>query len=257
MRMTMILPVLALLGAVVSTPAHAIGPSELVLRGSGNVGIEVVLHRRSTLDLSRFVPDKRATFSGIVVRDGRGTQRGLAIQVQRWTTVPHAPEPLVTVARPLVLSPGTYRLELLSSGPATVRVAATGDLVRTLVLRHATRSHVTLTDVRGVGAPVVDQRYPGVRITPTGAAMLVFFERSRAHQASLPQLCFAKPAAPTCAQAYGFTTALASPGSVGDGWIQSFTALYGGQGLDGEYDALLQDATVDLPRGLDALLVQV
>lgn len=252
-----VLLLLALVGALTAAPSRAGTPGELVLRGSGNVGVEVVLKRTATLDLRRFTPDSRATFSGVVVRDARGALLGLAIQVHRWTTVPRSPEPLVTHEGPLVLPRGTYRLELLSSGPATVRVGATADLVRTLAARRATRSKVTLTDLRGNGIPLVDQRYPGVRITPTGAALLVFFERATAHQGSVPQLCFARPAAPTCALAYGATAALVSPGSVGDGWVQSFTALYGGQGLDGAYDALVQDATVDLPAGLDALLVQV
>ena len=257
MRVAKILPLLALLGVVVGTPARAATQGELVLHGSGNVGIDLVLHHKATLDLRRFVPDSRATFSGIVVRDAHGVQLGVAIQVHRWTTAPHPPPPLLTRDGPLVLPPGTYRLELLASGPATVRIGATGDLVRTLAPRRATRSHVTLTDLRGIGVPVVDQRYTGVRITSTGAAVLVFFERTTAHQVSLPQLCFAKPAAPSCAQAYGFTSAFATPGGVGDGWLQSFTALYGGQGMDGDYDALVQDATVDLPAGLDALLVQL
>jgi hypothetical protein len=96
-----------------------------------------------------------------------------------------------------------------------------------------------------------------VRITPTGASLLVFFKRTTAHQASVPQLCFVEPAAPTCAQAYGFTTVFASPGGVGEGWVQSFTALYGGDGVDGVYDALVQNVTVDVPAGTDALLVQL
>ena len=129
--------------------------------------------------------------------------------------------------------------------------------MRSLAPHLAASSQVTLTDLRGVGVPVVDQRYPGVRIAPGRAAVLVFFERSTAHQASVPQLCFAAQSAPSCAQAYGFTSAFASVGSVGDGWVQSFTALYGGQGLDCNYDALVQDVTVDVPAGLDALLVQV
>lgn len=256
-RVLRILVLLALLGTFVGVPARASTRGQLVLRGTGNVGIDLVLVRGATLDLRRFVPDSSATFSGIVVRDGRGRQLGIAIQVHRWTTTKIAPAPLVTRDVPLVLAPGRYRLELLASGPATVRVGATGELMRSFAPRLVTSSQVALTDLRGIGVPVVDQRYPGVSIAPGRAALLVFFERSTAHQASVPQLCFAAQHAPSCAQAYGFTTALESVGSVGDGWVQSFTALYGGQGLDGQYDALVQDVTVDLPAGLDALLVQV
>lgn len=255
--MKMIFLFVALLGVVVSTPARAAAQGELVLRGSGNVGIDLVLQQKSTIDLRGFRPDIDAAYSGVVVRDAQGRQLGTAIQVHRWTTVRHAPAPLVTLGGPLTLAPGRYRIELLASGPATVRIPATGSLVRTVTPVRASQSRVTLTDLSAGGVPASNQRYPGVRITPTGAAILAFFKRATAHQASVPQLCFAAPAAPTCARAYGFTTAFASPGSVGDGWVQSFTALYGGQGLDGTYDALVQDVTVDLPAGMDALLVQL
>jgi hypothetical protein len=259
MRVRKLLLTLALLGAVGAHQplAAAAGQGELVVRGSGNVGIDVVLRQKSTVDLRGFLPDRRAAYSGVVLRDAWGRQLGTAIQVHRWTTFAHAPVPLVTLVGPLTLAPGRYRIELLASGPATIRVPATGSLVRTVAPVRATQSRVTLTDLGAGGVPASNQRYPGVRITPTGAAMLVFFKRATAHQASVPQLCFAAPAAPTCVQAYGFTAVLASPGSVGDGWVQSFTAIYGGEGVDGTYDALVQDVTVDVPAGMDALLVQV
>jgi hypothetical protein len=252
-----VLPVCALLGLVIVPPSEAAAPGQLVLRGAGTAAIDLELKKTSSIDLRAFVPDSRATFSGVVLRDSRGRFLGSAIQVQRWTTVPKAPAPIVTLSGPLSLTAGRYRVELLASGPATVRVPSTGDLVRTLTLTRPAPSRVTLTDLGASGVPVSNQRYPGVRVTPTGASLLVFFKRTTAHQASLPQLCFVEPAAPTCAQAYGFSTVFASPGSVGEGWVQSFTALYGGDALDGVYDALVQNVTVDVPAGTDALLVQL
>ena len=257
MRAMMTLTLLGLLGVLVGTPAQAGPQGQLVLRGSGNVGIEVVLRQKSTIDLRGLLPDSRAAYSGVVVRDAQGRQLGAAVQVHRWASVPNGPAPLVTLDRPLALAPGHYRLELLAGGPATIRLPATGDLVRTVTAVGTSQSRATVTELGTRGVPVGNQRYAGVRITPNGAALLAFFQRTTAHQASVPQLCFAEPAAPTCVQAYGFTAVLTSPGGVGDGWIQTFSGLYGGQGLDGTYDALVQEVTVDLPTVMDALLVQL
>lgn len=249
------MPVVALLGVLAGTPAQGAPPGEFVMRGSGHVAVDVILRQKSTIDLGRFLPDSRAAYSGVVVRDSLGAQLGMAIQVHRWTTVPNPPTPVVTIDGPLHLAPGRYSVELLASGPATVRMPATGGFVRAVKAIRRSPSRVTLTDLGAAGVPASNHRYPGVRITPTGAAVLAFFKRTTAHQASIPQLCFAAPAAPTCAQAYGFTSVFASPGGVGDGWLQSFTALYGGEGVDGTYDALAQIVTVDAPAGMDALLV--
>ena len=239
---------LVLLVVVAASPSYAGVRGELVLTGHGSA--EVVLRSPATLDLLALVPDATAEVSGLVVRDTRGAELGTTVQVRRWTSAVGRPQPLATRDR-VSLPAGRYRLELLGTG--TVRLPATGGLVRRVQAAGPGRARVELADLRGSTAPA--HRFAGLSVRPGSAALLAFFVRATAHQASVPQLCFPEPGAATCAGALGFTTVLASPGSVGDGWAQAFTAVYGGDGVDGEHDALVQDVTVDLPQVLDALLV--
>lgn len=240
----------ALLLTAFATPARA-AAGQFVVSGSG--GAQIVLTRAGTLDLDAMIPDAHAEVSGLVIRDRAGGQLATVVRVRRWTSGLGAPQALSTRSS-VRLAPGTYRVDLLATGPATVRVPATGGLVRSVAATGRARGRVLLADLLAASPPVREHRYTGLRVSPGGAALLAFFARTRAHQASSVQLCFPRPGG-SCLNAAGSTAVLASPGSAGDGYVSAFSALYGGEGVDGAHDALVEDVTVDLPTVLDALLV--
>src|SRR4051812_38347972 len=259
MRLRGIALLAALALPLLVVPAAATG-GDLVLEGVGNASTEITLSRPADLHLDRLIPDAQAEFSGVAIRDAAGNTLGAAMQVRRWTegaTAPYIPPPVTTRYDGLHLKAGRYEVLLLAAGKATVRVPATGGLVGIhQTTERAVGVSVRLTDLRTSGLPVTNYRAPVV-VGPKQLAVLVFHVRATAHQLSLPQQCFAAPGSPTCVNAFGSTTVLASPASVGDGYLQSMYAVYGSLGEAGTHHALVQDATVDVPRCLDALLVAV
>lgn len=232
----------------------------LLLDGDANSAVTIVLTQPAVLHLEALVPDARTEWSGVALRSAAGNALGVGLQVRRWVNgapAQYSPRPVSTVgAEGLQLRPGRYRLELLASGRSSVRIPATGQLVRRVhTTSRVAGTPVRLTDLRTMGLPVGNHRTSGVAVGRLGLAVLVFHARSTAHQLSFPQICFATPGSPSCANNLGVTVLLASPGTLGDGYVQSFTAVYGASGGAGVYDALVQDVTVDVPRQLDSLLV--
>lgn len=239
-------------------PVARAAPAELVLSGAGSSTVDVVLRRSSVLELARLIADEQAAWSGVAVLDSRGTVLGASLNVDRWTEGAQpvfTPAPVTTAER-LQLPVGRYRLVLLASGPARVRVPASGDLIRAVrTARALGGTPVRLTDLRDQLPGPAEHVTGGVRVRKEGLAILVLHLRATAHQASTPELCFRDvEAGDDCLTSLGIRGTAVSPGSVGDGYVQYYYIVRGDLSA-GSYETRSRDVVVDVPKVLDELLV--
>lgn len=241
--------------AVPLLPAVATTPSALVLTGSRTASVDLVLSRPARLEPHRLRFTTTGSYAGIAVLDASGEALLTSVNVRRWVEgATPAPDP-VSTSREVDLPAGRYRVVLLTDGASTVTVPATGALARRLAPRGATSATAMLVSARdAVGT--VDVRLPTV-LRRGGAVSLTQHVRTTAEQAHETQTCFAAPGAADCTGSDGTLVASSSPGEVGERFTQVSVFLYGDDLTEGRYDALVQGATLDVPKVHDALLVVV
>jgi hypothetical protein len=246
-----------ILSLLAAAPAPA-AEQDLLLLARGTAAVEVTLRAPSTLDLHGMTFRTTGQVAGLAVMDVRGELVAAAVNVRRWVEgAPRPPQPVVTSPGPVRLPAGRYRLVVVTDGPAEVRVRvpATGGLARTLRATARVPAGAELVDLRGL--PVDEHARRPVQLRRGGALIGVVHERSTAHVASLPEVCFAPPGAPDCATAEGTSAVLVGTTSPGDGFSRLSVFLYGDAGRPDRYDALARSPAVDVPRAVDMLLVRV
>jgi hypothetical protein len=247
----------ALLVALTAVPAPA-AERDLLLLARGTAGVEVTLRAPAELDLPAMTFRTSGQVAGLAVLDARGELVALSVNVRRWVEgAARPPAPVTTAAGPVRLAQGRYRLVVVTDGPADVRVRvpATGGLARTLRARHRVPAGAELVDLRDV--PVGEHVRRPVGLRRGGALVGVLHERSTAHVASLPEVCFAAPGAPDCSASDGASAVLVGTTEPADGFSRLAVFLYGDAGVPSRYDALARAPAVDVPRAVDVLLVRV
>jgi len=247
----------AVLLGLLAAPAPA-AERDLLLLASGTAAVEIALRAPAELDLRALTFRTTGQVAGLAVMDERGELVGLSVNVRRWVEgAARPPAPVSTAPGPLRLAKGRYRLVVVTDGPADVRVRvpATGGLARTLHARHPVPAGAELVDLRDV--PVGEHVRRPAALRRGGALVGVLHERSAAHLASTPEVCFAEPGAPDCSAAQGTSAVLVGTTEPADGFSRLAVFLYGDEGVPARYDALARSPAVDLPRAVDVLLVRV
>lgn len=246
----------AVLG-LLAAPAPA-ADRDLLLLAGGTAAVEITLRAPAQLDLGAMTFRTSGQVAGLAVMDVRGELVGAAVNVRRWVEgAARPPAPVSTSPAPIRLPAGRYRLVVVTDGPADVRVRvpATGALARTLRATARVPAGARLRDLRDV--PLGEHSRTPVRLRHGGALIGVLHERSTAHLASLPEVCFAVPGAADCSTAEGTSAVLVGTTSVGDSFSRLAVFLYGDQAGSGRYDALARAPMVAVSRTVDVLLVRV
>lgn len=247
----------AVLLGLLAAPAPA-GEGDLLLLSRGTAAVEITLRAPAELDLRAMTFRTTGQVAGLAVMDERGELVGLSVNVRRWVEgAPRPPGPVSSAPGPVRLRPGRYRLVVVADGRADVRVRvpASGRLARTLRATHPVPASAELVDLRDV--PVGEHVRRPLALRPGGALVGVLHERSTAHVASLPEVCFATPGAADCSAAESSSAVLVGTTSPGDGFSRLAVLVYGDQGRLPRYDALARSPAVDVPRAVDVLLVRV
>lgn len=212
----------------------------IVVTGTRSAYVDFRLTRKVTPDPSLMTVTTDGTYAGYVITEKQGEMialvgGGLVIprfveEAEKASDFPFDP---MTMSGE-TLDPGVYRMRLITDGTTTVRIPAQG-LKRDLVLRPdrpAAEQTAELDDL-GSGPGELEGRTSirRSRNTLTLAAVLSVVEN---HQGSTIEQCLKRRAEaedecdPTTD--FGATWAVASPGSVGSGWILSwsiFSPIYG------------------------------
>lgn len=248
----------AVLLGLLAAPAPA-AEGDLLLLGNGTGAVEITLTTPAELDLRAMTFRTTGQVAGLAIMDRRGELVAATVNVRRWVEgAARPPEPVATTPPgPLTLPKGRYRLVLVTDGPAEVRVRvpATGGLARTLRAAARVPARAELVDLREV--PLDAHARLPLALRRGGAAIAVLHERSTAHVASLPEVCFAEPRAADCSAAEGTSAVLVGTTSPADGFSRLAVFVYGDEGRVGRYDALARAPRVAVPRAVDALLVVV
>lgn len=247
----------ALLVGLTAVPAPA-AERDLLLLAHGTAAVEVVLRAPAELDLRAMTFRTTGQVAGLAVMDVRGELVGLTVNVRRWVEgTSRAPAPVSTSPGPVQLAAGRYRLVVVTDGPADVRVRAPakGPLARTLRATHRVPAGAELVDLRDV--PVGEHVRRPATLRRGGALVGVLHERSTAHLASTPELCFAEPGAADCSAAEGTSAVLVGTTEPADGFSRLGVFLYGDAGVPARYDVLARSPGAHVPRAVDALLVRV
>ena len=248
----------ALLLGLLAAPAPA-AERDLLLVGDGTGAVEITLRAPASLDLDAMTFRTTGQVAGLAIMDARGELVAASVNVRRWVEgAARPPDPVATTPPgPTSLPAGRYRLVLVTDGPAQVRVRvpATGGLARTLRASARVPASAELIDLRDV--PPEEHTRRALSLRRGGAAIAVLHERSTAHVASLPEVCFAGPGAADCSAGEGASAVLVGQTAVGDGFSRLAVFLYGDAVAATPYDALWRAPVVHLPRAVDALLVVV
>ena len=269
MRFRALLLIAATATALAIPQASAAPAGRMTLVGDRDAVTEVVVRRTSDVILDDLRFQTKGTHAGIAIQDAKGSVVAFSLNVRRWVeAVPAAAKfPIASgQATPdgfftsrITLRPGHYRIRLITDGPTTVSVGATGDLLRSAKPTTPSPADVRVSEITTAqGLPVG----AGVeRMDPRRAKAYVFgvHTEAHAHQASAAQFCLASVGATVC-DPFGDIGGTTSKTTVGatpnEGFLRrSIYSSGGAPDSRGVYDALLRDASVDLPARRDSIVV--
>jgi hypothetical protein len=269
-RLRALLGAAALLAGLVAVPGASGAPAgRLTLVGDRDAATDVVVRRTSDVILDDLRLQTRGTHAGIAIQDASGRVVAFSLNVRRWieahpaaakfpiTALQATPDGFATAR--ITLTPGRYRIRLLTDGATTVSVGATGDLVKTAKPRTPAPADVRvreITNAQGlpVGAAVE-------RMDLRRAKLYVFGIHTEAHvhQASAANFCLASVGATACHPTNdigGVLTTTTLGATPNEGFLRRTIYVPSGAPDDrGAYDALFRDASVDLPARRDSIVV--
>ncbi|HVF20418.1 MAG TPA: hypothetical protein VNA14_09260 [Mycobacteriales bacterium] len=246
-------------------PADAAVTPRLVLRGSGPVSIDLTLRATTTLQVGGFDPVRamsvkgRARYAGFLLQraDGLVVVGGVVV---RGFEVDGVPVPLVFGQgfEEIRVPKGSYRLTLVSDGPAEVSIPAPG-LGRSMVLRPtrpASAVGAVLTPSLPGAVPVADLRAP-VSVGRRSTTLLATLQRYAVAPAHSYNVCLV-PAGGLCAtdSVAGGAGVVTATGA-GPSSTVSAVYFYPGDVLPGRYDAVFTTAGVGVGERLAAFALRV
>lgn len=251
-------------------PQASAAPSgRLTLTGDRDGVTEVVVRRSSDVVLDDLRFQTKGTHAGMAIQDAKGSVVAFSLNVRRWIeAVPAAaqspiansqgtPDGFVTAR--ITLKPGRYRVRLITDGPTTVSVGATGDLVRTVRPWRSSPADVRIREITNAQGLPVGTGVERMDLRRAKAYVFGVHTEAHAHQASAAQFCLASVGATVCDPFgdIGGTTSKSTAGATPNkGFVRrSIYSSIGAPDDRGIYDALLRDASVDLPARRDSIVV--
>ena len=229
--------------ALVATPVTA-GPLDdpaIVVSGTRSAYVDFVLTRKVTPAPRSMTVTTEGTYAGYIITQRRGETMvvvggGLVIprfaeEADKATDFPF--EPMTISSQPL--EAGAYRMRLITDGDTTLRIPTKGlrsDLVFRPVRPAAVQTAVL--DDMGSGPGEFEER-TSIRRNERSLTFAGLLTVAENHQASTLEQCLKRRAEneddcdPTTDS--GATWAVASPGSVGSGWVLSWSIFGPGNGV--------------------------
>lgn len=185
---------------VLAAPATAAPAGSLVLSGGGSSSVDIDVRRTSTLQAGSFRMTTRGSYAGIAVLDRQGKALAVALNVTDWIKARPvvADFPVTSTLEKVTLKPGRYRLLLLADAPSTVRLGATGDLVRTVRTWRAYNDDVRITQLTGPATDSVVTGSAPVTLRRGGFVAVALHSETTLNQLAFTQVCLAQPGSATC-----------------------------------------------------------
>jgi len=268
-RLRALLGAAAVVAGLVAVPGASAAPAgRLTLVGDRDAVSEMVVRRGSDVVLDDLRIRTKGTHAGIAIQDAKGRVLAFSLNVRRWIEAhPAAAEfPITTTqATPtgstarITLAPGRYRLRLITDGATTVSVGATGDLVRTARPRTPAPADVRIREITNAQGLPVGSGVERMDLRRAQAYVFGIHTEAHAHQASAANFCLASVGATVCdptGDIGGTTTKTTAGATPNEGFLRrSIYSPLGAPDNRGIYDALLRDASVDLPARRDSIVV--
>jgi hypothetical protein len=269
-RFRALLLIAATAASALALPQASAGSSgRLTLVGDRDAVTEIVLRRASSVVVDDLRITTRGTHAGIAIQDTKGRVVAFSLNVRRWIEAhpAAAKSPIASLqATPdgfatgkITLAPGRYRVRLITNGATTVSVGATGDMVRTAKPRTPSPADVRIREITTAQGLPVGSGVERMDLRRAKAYVFGIHTEAHAHQASAAQFCLASVGATVCdptGDIGGTTTKSTAGATPNEGFLRRAIYLPLGAPDDrGIYDALLRDASVDLPARRDSIVV--
>lgn len=270
-RLRALLGAAAVLAGLVAVPGASAAPAgRLTLVGDRDAVTELVVRRTSDVIVDDLRFQTKGTHAGIAIQDAKGGVVAFSLNVRRWVqAVPGAAKfpiangqvtPAGSLTPRITLRPGRYRVRLITDGATTVSVAATGDLAQTLRPKVPSPADVRIREITTAQGLPVGAGVERMDLRRAKAYVFGIHTEARAHQASAAQFCLASVGATVCDPFFGDiggTTSTVTAGATpNEGFVRRTIYISTGAPDDrGVYDALLRDASVDLPARRDSIVV--
>lgn len=212
------------------------GPhASIILTGKGSTYVDIKLTRKITPDPEMMEITTDGTYAGYLITERAGELVRLvggSLAIPKFTKetgkVSEFEIESVALAKK-ELEPGTYRIQLITDGKATVTIPTDG-MDSDLSLRAKRVAHQeSHLESLGSGPGDIENR-TSIRRRPTTITLALFLQIVENHQASTVQQCL-RPRLEDegrCDQTkdFGSTATFASPGGVGTGWTLSSDFFY-------------------------------
>lgn len=269
-RLRAVLGAAAVLAGLVAVPGASAAPSgRLTLVGDRDAVSDLVVRRTSDVILDDLRFQTKGTHAGIAIQDAKGGVVAFSLNVRRWIEAhPSAAKFPIASGRVtpdnvftsrISLTPGRYRIRLITDGQTTVSVGATGDLMRTARPTTPNPADVRIREITNAQGLPVGAGVERMDLRRAKAYVFGIHTEAHAHQASAAQFCLASVGATVCDPFgdIGGTTSTTTAGATpNEGWLRrTIYSPLGAPDNRGVYDALLRDASVDLPARRDAIVV--
>lgn len=269
-RLRALLGAAAVLAGLVAVPGASAAPAgRLTLVGDRDAVSDVVVRRTSDVILDDLRFQTKGTHAGIAIQDAEGGVVAFSLNVRRWVeAVPAAAKFPIASGRAtpdgvftsrISLTPGRYRIRLITDSPTTVSVGATGDLMRTAAPRTPAPADVRIREITSAQGLPVGAGVERMDLRRAKAYVFGVHTEAHAHQASATQFCLASVGASVCDPFgdIGGTTSKSTAGATpNEGLLRrTIYSTFGAPDSRGVYDALFRDASVDLPARPDSIVV--